>query len=237
MEGGSDTTASILTAFIQAMIKWPEVQQKAQAHIDAVVGQDRTPQWSDYASLPYIAQCVKEAQRWRPVVPLGFPHAVGEDDWVEGMLIPKGTTVIVNAYGMQHDETRFPNPDIFDPDHYEGVTALATELNAGDAEKRDHWGYGAGRRFCPGAHLAERNLWVAIAKMLWAFKFEPSLGEDGNVVEPDVSNETGYSAGFLVCACPFGCKVTPRSDVRRATILKEFEDAKKVFAKYETPKA
>src|ERR1700733_6302398 len=33
-------------------------------------------------------------------------------------------------------------------------------------------GTGAGRRLCPGIHLAERNLFIAMAKLLWAFSFE-----------------------------------------------------------------
>ena len=80
MEGGSDTTASIVTAFIHAMTKWPRVQRRAQQEIDAVLGEERSPLWSDYERLPYIAAVVKEAMRWKPVTPLGFPHATGEGE-------------------------------------------------------------------------------------------------------------------------------------------------------------
>lgn len=149
-EGGSDTSASIILAFIHAMTAYPDVQRKAQAQIDSVVGADRSPRWEDYAQLPYVAQCVKEAMRWRPVTPLAFPHALAEDDWIDGKFLPKGTVIIVNAWGLQHDETRFKNPEAFDPDHFEGTTTVATELANGPWENRDHYGYGTGRRFCPG---------------------------------------------------------------------------------------
>lgn len=78
MEGGSDTSSSIILAFLHAMTKWEGVLKKAQAEIDAVVGEDRTPVWADYERLPYVAAVVKEAMRWRPVVPLAFPHAAAE---------------------------------------------------------------------------------------------------------------------------------------------------------------
>ena len=78
MEGGSDTSSSIIIAFIHAMTKWPEIQKRAQKEIDAVIGDDRTPVWSDYENLPYVAATVKEAMRWRPVVPLVFPHVLTE---------------------------------------------------------------------------------------------------------------------------------------------------------------
>ncbi len=50
------------------------------------------------------------------------------DDWIDGYKIPKGSVIFINAWGMHHDEKYFPNPDVFDPDHYKGVTALASEL-------------------------------------------------------------------------------------------------------------
>lgn len=237
MEGGSDTTSSIVIAFVHAMTKWPEVSKKAQKQIDAVVGEDRSPTWADYEELPYVAACVKEAMRWRPVSPLTFPRMLAEDDWVDGMFLPKGSEIIVNAFGMHHDEKRFANPGVFDPDHYKGQTALAPELASGDWEKRDHWGYGSGRRICPGIHLAERNLFLAISKLLWAFDFEAGEDENGNPIEPDVSNEHAYSSGFLVCAEPYSLKLKARSEERKATILREFESAQEVFSKFDNPKA
>ena len=80
MEGGSDTSSSIIIAFVHAMTKWGDVLKKAQAEIDGVIGEDRSPVWSDYEKLPYTATIVKEAMRWRPVVPLAFPHAAAEGE-------------------------------------------------------------------------------------------------------------------------------------------------------------
>ncbi|KAK5163102.1 uncharacterized protein LTR77_010886 [Saxophila tyrrhenica] len=227
-EGGSDTTASIVTAFVQAMIAYPEVQKKAQQQIDQFVGEDRSPTWQDYSRLPYVAQCVKEAMRWRPVTPLAFPHALAEDDWVDGMFLPKGTMIIVNAWGMHFDEERFKNPYDFDPDHFEGVTTLATELSNGAWEKRDHYGYGTGRRFCPGAHLAERNLFLAMAKILWGY--DVKAGKKPVDTDP----VTGYCEGFLVCANDFDAEFEVRGEKRKETILREYEEAERdVFGNYE----
>lgn len=78
MEGGSDTSSSLILAIVQAMIHYPEVQRKAQTEIDQVVGAGRSPRWSDMERLPYINMIVKEGHRWRPVLPLCFPHALGE---------------------------------------------------------------------------------------------------------------------------------------------------------------
>lgn len=67
-----------------AMVVYPEVQARAQAELDSVVGRDRVPTFEDLSNLPYICAMVKEALRWRPVDPLGLPHRSSEDDWYEG---------------------------------------------------------------------------------------------------------------------------------------------------------
>lgn len=146
---------------------------------------------------------------------------------------------MINAWGLHHDEKRFSNPEVFDPDHYLGVTKLAPELAAAaDFEARDHYGYGAGRRLCPGIHLAERNLFLAIAKLLWGFKITPGNDDNGNVrrsEEVDVDPFRAYSAGFVICAHPFNCEFTVRGEKRGETILKEFQVAERdVFSKYES---
>ncbi len=41
MEGGTGTVSLLLLNFVLVMVKWPAVQQKAQAEIDAVIGEDR----------------------------------------------------------------------------------------------------------------------------------------------------------------------------------------------------
>jgi cytochrome P450 len=88
---GSDTTASTLTSFMQAMLAFPEVQRKAQAEIDAVIGISRIPDWSDYRKLPYVAQVLKETMRWRPTAPLGVPHVLSQ-----GELADQATALIDN---------------------------------------------------------------------------------------------------------------------------------------------
>jgi cytochrome P450 len=56
------------------MVLYPEVQRKAQAEIDSVVGKDRLPDFGDQPLLPYVNAILEEALRWHPVVPLGTPQ-------------------------------------------------------------------------------------------------------------------------------------------------------------------
>ncbi len=53
------------------MVLYPDVQRKAQAELDRVVGRDRLPNFNDRESLPYIEAVIKEALRWLPTAPMG----------------------------------------------------------------------------------------------------------------------------------------------------------------------
>ena len=60
-----------MTAMFLVIAFFPEVQKKAQAEIDAIVGPDRLPTLSDRQSLPYMEALLKEVYRWNPVARLG----------------------------------------------------------------------------------------------------------------------------------------------------------------------
>jgi len=73
----SSQTTSTLMTFALAMVLYPDVQRRAQAEIDSVIGGDRLPTFEDRASLPYIESILRETLRWHPIVPLGnLPHCV-----------------------------------------------------------------------------------------------------------------------------------------------------------------
>jgi cytochrome P450 len=80
------------------MIKYPAVQARAQAELDAMLGPGRLPDFTDREHLPYITALVLEVLRWIPAVPLGVPRATTEDDVYRGYFIPKGTIVMQNTW-------------------------------------------------------------------------------------------------------------------------------------------
>lgn len=157
------------------------------------------------------------------------------DEWIDGYFLPKGTILFLNVWGLHHDETRFPNPDVFDPDHFKNQTGLAAEYANRDGDLRDHYGYGNGRRLCPGIHLAERNLFHVVAKVLWAFDLEVATDpKTGQKIKPDTSIVTGYREGLTACVNDFPIKMTIRSEARRKAIDDGYGEAKEtVFRSFD----
>lgn len=256
LDAGTDTTASVLITLIQLLCAYPDCLKRAHAEIDMVVGDERTPVWDDFAKLPYINQLMKETQRIRPATPISFPHKVLEgigarpcgfkchlltqhlDTWIDGKLLPKGATIIANVTGLHSDPNKFKNPGEFHPDHYEGFEKLAQGYaNTADENKRDHYAYGFGRRICAGMQIAERSLFTTFSKILWAFDISAPNDAQGRPVAMNLDPMTGYTEGTIVMPKPFKACIKVRSERRRETILREFEEAEKnVFAQFDLPK-
>ena len=53
------------------MQEYPGIQKQAHEELDAVVGRDRLPSFSDQQDLPYLEALCKELLRYEPPVPAG----------------------------------------------------------------------------------------------------------------------------------------------------------------------
>ena len=170
------------------MIAFPYTQRKAQAELDTVVGRDRMPTLADAPSLPYVGAVIKETLRWRPVLPLGVPHAATEDDWYEGMFIPRGTMCLVNVGLCNLDPAVYgDDAALFDPSrHLNPDGRLAP--SPPDTQDEGHIVYGFGKRICIGRHVANDTMFIAFAVMLWAMELAPAKDEYGRDIPVDVDD-------------------------------------------------
>jgi cytochrome P450 len=184
--GGADTSSAMMAWWPLAILVYPETQARAHAEIDAVVGRTRLPTFADYPHLPYVRAMLKEILRWRPVGPLGVPHRLAEDDWYNGMFIPKGTVCIPDIWHMNRDpEVYGENAAHFDPArHLDATGEIAS--GAHGAKEEGHVSYGFGRRVCLGRHMADNSLFINIAVLLWATKIERKKGASGQLIPLDV---------------------------------------------------
>ncbi|KAI3616408.1 cytochrome p450 [Moniliophthora roreri] len=203
---GAESTVSSLSSFMLAMILHPEVQDKAQAELDFVVGPGRLPDFTDRGSLPYIDALVLEVLRWNPVAPLGLPHMVTRDDEYRGYHIPAGTTIIGNSWTILHNPHTYPEPMRFKPERF--LTKDPAVLDPVSVA------FGYGRRICPGRFMAQGQLWISIACILHSFNIGP--GKDGQ--GRPVPTEAAFASGMICHPLPFKCNITPRSEKARALV-------------------
>ncbi|KZS88741.1 cytochrome P450 [Sistotremastrum niveocremeum HHB9708] len=177
--GGADTTAGFLKAFFYLMAMHPEVQAKAQAEIDAVVGVDHSPDITHWKDLPFLHALMKEVHRWQCIVPLGIPHRLTEDDEYEGIHISGGTTVIANIWAMCYDEDQYPEPSKFNPERF-----IPDPMTGKVQQDPNDYVFGFGRRICPGMHFANRTLFLMVSAILSSFTISKCLDDAGGEIEP-----------------------------------------------------
>jgi len=214
--GGVHSTAGVIQWFLALISSHPDIQAKAHAELDAVIGRDYWPSAEDEQRLPYIRAIIKEVERAHAPFWMATPHYSMEDFVYNGMYIPKNTAVVLNCYDIHHNEEKYPDAFSFNPDRYMGDTLTCAESSKlPNAMDRDHWSFGAGRRICPGIHVAERELWLAISRLLWAFDVR-SLPDEPISLE-EYEGESGRTP------LPYRVMLIPRHDRVQALLEVEQE--------------
>ncbi|KAJ7224639.1 cytochrome P450 [Mycena pura] len=217
-------TAISMQTFILACILYPQWIPRAQREIDAVVGPDRLPSFKDRPRLPYVEALVRETFRWRPAARFGIPHQSTADDVVEykgtEYFIPEGS--IIFAVPWPHDQERFENHDMFQPERF---------LDDANNLKSDYEtsAFGFGRRVCPGMPFAERALWINIAMILWTFNIRKSAEPDPKTGLPFKYDDSdlAFNGEFTNAPFKFPAVFEPRSVHRAEVVRQEWAECEK----------
>lgn len=156
--------------------------------------------------------------RWRPVVPTLLPHLLETDDTVGGYHLEKGTVLIQNTWGINHDPEVFENPEEFNPDRFVD-NPYGTKMSADEARaagRKQTYIFGVGRRKCPGDVFAQNSVLLAMAKLVWGFNMIPTAPIDTDV-------ETGFHDGLVISPENLKVDFVPRSDEHRLALVNDFQ--------------
>ncbi|KAF8483988.1 cytochrome P450 [Russula ochroleuca] len=210
-QAGSDTTVSSMNSLFLALVLFPQVQRRARAELDVVIGRDRLPTFDDRPRLPYIEALCKELMRWQMVTPIALPHSSSRDDVYRGFFIPKGSTMIANAWAILHDPEIYPDPEEFKPERF---------LNE-DGSVRDDPAlslvFGIGKRICPGRHLVDATIFIFASSVLSVFNVAKANDENGN--EIPIKSAASVQRGVIVHPEKFECSILPRDQIAEDLIL------------------
>lgn len=164
---GHDTTASAVSWCLYNLASHPDIQEKAQLELDALV-QDRDNDnltWDDIGQLSYLTMCVKESLRLHPPVPF-VGRELESPLQVNGVTLLPGTLVDVVIYAVHHNELVWGEdhmeykPERFEPDKVKNMDSYAFIP------------FSAGPRNCIGQLFALHEVKVVVAKILLKYKLE-----------------------------------------------------------------
>jgi cytochrome P450 len=169
-EAGSDTTRLAINMFVLAAVTHREKFLKARAELDSICGSkgERLPQFSDEESTPYLHACIKETFRWRRIFIWTPEHELTQDLEFEGYFFPKGTSFVINQTNIATNPNLVAEPDKFMPERW---------LDGNEQDILNGiWQFGAGRRVCVGYRLAQRSLFINLARLVYCFDFKDVSG-------------------------------------------------------------
>ncbi|XP_061338687.1 cytochrome P450 78A5-like [Gastrolobium bilobum] len=165
---GTDTVAMLLEWIMAMMVLHQDIQMKARQEIDTCVGLNGHVRDSDIPNLPYLQAIVKEVLRLHPPGPLlSWARLAIHDVHVDKVMVPAGTTAMVNMWAITHDSSIWDDPWAFKPERFmkEDVSIMGSDLRLAP--------FGAGRRVCPGKALGLATVHLWLAKLLQHFIWLP----------------------------------------------------------------
>ena len=131
-----------------------------------------------------------------------------EDDWYNGMFIPKVSLMIPNVWHLNHD------PEIYAADTAHSTLQPGEVLGRGRRvdtartrkRKRKVTSRTVSGGVCVGKHvanLANKSLFIDFAMMLWACTIEPGKDENGKVIPIDMDGciEDSLVVWVPLCIC------------------------------------
>ncbi|XP_051803101.1 cytochrome P450 2J6-like [Acanthochromis polyacanthus] len=168
---GTETTSSTLLWALVYLMKYPEIQEKVQAEIDKVIGQNRQPSMADRPNMPYTDAVIHEIQRMGNIVPLNGFRIAAKDTTLGSYFIPKGTSLMPFLTSVLFDKNKWETPDTFNPEHF---------LDAGGkfVKREAFLPFSAGKRACLGESLAKMELFLFLVGLLQKFSFSVPDGDE-----------------------------------------------------------
>ena len=156
---GHETTSNALTFTTELLARNPEAQLKILEEISKIKSEsDDIMHWIKNAT--YTKLVIEESMRLYP--PAYFIDRVNsEEDVYEGMILPKGSTLLFSVYEIHRHPNFWKNPEEFNPERF---------LDENIKFSKNYYPFGAGPRMCIGNNFAMYEMILAIIALVEQFE-------------------------------------------------------------------
>jgi cytochrome P450/NADPH-cytochrome P450 reductase len=160
---GHETTSGLLSFTLYALLRHPEVMERARAEVERVLGSDE-PRFEHLRHLTYLDQILKESLRLWPTAPGFTVCPYGEETIIGSKYRVRRDQTLFILLPMLHRDPRVWGADAeeFDPEHFAFERAEKLPPNAWKP-------FGNGQRSCIGRPFALQEATLVLAMMLQRF--------------------------------------------------------------------
>ena len=205
LTAGFETTSSTMSILIYMLAQYPNIQEKCYEEISALLSdEEKKIDHETITELPYLEACIQETLRLYPIV-LRNQRYCTKDSNVNGMVIKKGTNIIVPTWAMHR------NPELFGEDASDFIPErfLEGDKMAENIANHTLHAFGGGPRVCIGMRFAMTEMKLAISKLLTNFSLEN---------EPGVTKLDIQKGGYFLLSYP---EMKIRFKARNISVSKE----------------
>ncbi|XP_053164997.1 cytochrome P450 2J2-like [Hemicordylus capensis] len=192
---GTDTIVSTLRWVFLCMVVHPDVQEKVQKEIDAVLTPSQCISYEDQKSMPYTSAVIYEILRFNFVLLAGTFRQCGSDTTLLGFPIKKGTIIIVDIASALNDPEQWETPQQFNPNHF-------LDKDGNFFIREAFIPFSAGPRLCLGEKLAKTELFLFITNVLRAFTLQLPEGMTEVNTRPVEGRFAVQAHPYVICAVP-----------------------------------
>uniref|UniRef100_UPI0037E8D2E6 cytochrome P450 3A40-like n=1 Tax=Semicossyphus pulcher TaxID=241346 RepID=UPI0037E8D2E6 len=192
---GYETSSSSLGFLAYNLATHPEIQKKLQEEIEETFPGKSKPTYEPLMQMEYLDMVLNESMR---LYPIGnrLERVSKASVEVNGVTIPKGTTIMIPVYPLQRDPALWPEPDTFKPERF-------SKENKDNIDPYAFLPFGAGPRNCIGMRFALLMMKLVIVEILQDFSFVTCK-------ETEIPLELGVD-GFTTPKNPIKLKLEPRA--------------------------
>ncbi|MGZ5471235.1 MAG: cytochrome P450 [Nitrososphaeraceae archaeon] len=169
-----DTTSTALTWTLAYLATNPEIQDKLQKELDAVLEGGRLPTGDDLPKLEYTEKIFKETLRIRPSV-WALSRLTNEEYKIGEYVIPSNSVIFMSQYAMHNSPKYYIDPDIFNPERWTKEFLFKLPRFA-------YFPFGGGIRSCIGETFAVQEGILALATIFQKWRIVPTT--EGISFEP-----------------------------------------------------
>ncbi|XP_043835124.1 cytochrome P450 3A24-like [Dromiciops gliroides] len=160
---GYETTSSVLSFLFYNLAIHPEIQEKLQKEVDAVLPNKEAVTYDALVQMEYLDMVIHENLRLFPIA--GRIERVAKKTVeINGVTIPKGAVVMIPPFVLHRDAEYWPEPEEFRPERF-------SKENKESINPYVYLPFGAGPRNCIGMRFALMSMKVATSRLMQEFSF------------------------------------------------------------------
>ncbi|XP_058459055.1 probable cytochrome P450 6a14 [Malaya genurostris] len=166
---GFETSSTTMSFCLYELSVNAKLQERARESVLLSIEKHGSMNYDAIRDMQFLEQCINESLRKYPPI-ASLPRTVTRNYPVpdsDGVVLRRGTTMVIPIYAIHHDSEYYPDPETYDPDRF----------NPDQVSQRNPFcfiPFGGGPRTCIGLRFGMMQIRIGLAILLKHFRFTVS---------------------------------------------------------------